>query len=299
MPPDLHIAFGQLVDGRIVSVHEVERGAACGCVCLTCGAPLIARKGEVIAHHFAHASDTSCEGETALHKLAKSVLESEKWIEVPPCSTRLGNIWTPVHDSFEWKAERAMPEAFMQGFRPDVLLLAEDRLLVVEFKVTHPVPDEKIKLLIAGNFDSIEVDLAPFRSLTSVEDVKNAVLRGAKRYWLHSNALIETRKRYEIWQEEQRLAGEALAEIRERDARSTRLSAIMASRALFGGNTERPSNPRTEDTHKLELRLASLLSGTPFPSSRHLHEAEERLSRLDPISAGILVGALENGVGTP
>ena len=41
MAEEIHIAFGQRPDGRLVSVDDVERGAACGCVCATCGAPLM------------------------------------------------------------------------------------------------------------------------------------------------------------------------------------------------------------------------------------------------------------------
>ena len=39
---------------KTVSVDEVDRGSACGCVCLFCDAPVQARKGTVKIHHFAH-----------------------------------------------------------------------------------------------------------------------------------------------------------------------------------------------------------------------------------------------------
>lgn len=35
-------------------IADVPRGAACGCVCMVCGAPLIARQGEQLDWHFAH-----------------------------------------------------------------------------------------------------------------------------------------------------------------------------------------------------------------------------------------------------
>lgn len=46
--------------GELLSVHDVERGLACGCVCPSCGTQLEARKGEVKAYHFAHESNKEC-----------------------------------------------------------------------------------------------------------------------------------------------------------------------------------------------------------------------------------------------
>jgi hypothetical protein len=40
--------------GELVSVDEVESGAACECICLSCEAPMVARKGPINQHHFAH-----------------------------------------------------------------------------------------------------------------------------------------------------------------------------------------------------------------------------------------------------
>jgi len=51
------IPFGlDIKDGRLVDVSEVPRGRGCGCVCPSCGTPLIARKGDLKQWHFAHAT---------------------------------------------------------------------------------------------------------------------------------------------------------------------------------------------------------------------------------------------------
>lgn len=46
--------------GELLSVHDVERGLACGCICPSCSTRLEARKGEKKAHHFAHESNKEC-----------------------------------------------------------------------------------------------------------------------------------------------------------------------------------------------------------------------------------------------
>jgi hypothetical protein len=39
---------------HIVGVDDVPNGDACGCFCLSCKTPVIAKHGNVLAHHFAH-----------------------------------------------------------------------------------------------------------------------------------------------------------------------------------------------------------------------------------------------------
>ena len=53
----VRLAFGQTTEGRIVSIHEVVSGRACGCVCPACEEPLThkavqrARKGRRLTKH--------------------------------------------------------------------------------------------------------------------------------------------------------------------------------------------------------------------------------------------------------
>jgi len=52
-----HIPFGlRESDEAIVDVYAVKRGRECGCICPSCGTPLIARQGEEKVWHFTHAS---------------------------------------------------------------------------------------------------------------------------------------------------------------------------------------------------------------------------------------------------
>lgn len=50
----LSIFAGIDADGEMRFVGDVPRGAACGCRCASCGAPLVARRGDVRHWHFAH-----------------------------------------------------------------------------------------------------------------------------------------------------------------------------------------------------------------------------------------------------
>ncbi len=70
---ELLISFA-LKEGRVVHVDAVDRGRACRCICPACEGPLVARKGNIRVHHFAHDADTACDGESALHATARLLL---------------------------------------------------------------------------------------------------------------------------------------------------------------------------------------------------------------------------------
>src|SRR5689334_2245057 len=51
---DLYIGYARNQSGELVHISEVPRGKACKCMCVSCDAPLVARQGDIRAHHFAH-----------------------------------------------------------------------------------------------------------------------------------------------------------------------------------------------------------------------------------------------------
>ena len=56
---DLKLAYG-MHNGRLRYIDDVERGLNCGCICPSCGRPLVARKGPVKVAHFAHHQGGDC-----------------------------------------------------------------------------------------------------------------------------------------------------------------------------------------------------------------------------------------------
>ena len=134
-----------LRNGQLVHVDSVESGAACGCVCpgLKCGAPMVARKGTVRRHHFAHATGKGC-GESAMHRVAKFLLTDRLTAGL---KTR-----TPV--SYRWRcgscgifhtrdllhrAQDVAMERSLGPCQPDVQVLGEGShpLVFLEVVVTH------------------------------------------------------------------------------------------------------------------------------------------------------------------
>jgi hypothetical protein len=71
---------GQLAlnaEGTLVHVSAAPRGLACGLCCPVCSEAVIAKKGDKLAHHFSHSSESICAGlggEGAVHRWVKQVI---------------------------------------------------------------------------------------------------------------------------------------------------------------------------------------------------------------------------------
>ena len=78
LPTNLLIPYGLAADGQPIHIADVPRGLACNSICPNCKAALVAKKGRIKQHHFAHASEpgSGCTPESYLHATAKILLAS-------------------------------------------------------------------------------------------------------------------------------------------------------------------------------------------------------------------------------
>lgn len=168
-------------DGTERWIDEVARGLACDCTCLECGRRLVARQGLVREWSFAHQADSDCSGgvETQAHRYAKAVINEAGGLYV--ASTKL-DAWGRLHPRFMEVAPSRMEER-IAGFKADLVGSLGGHELIVEVKVTHGCPIHKIKAYRDVGLSVLEIDLGPFRYATG-EELREAVLRRATRYWL-------------------------------------------------------------------------------------------------------------------
>ncbi|MFC6491593.1 hypothetical protein [Ancylobacter dichloromethanicus] len=129
---------------------------------------MVAKKGDLQAHHFAHHFDrhgASCTsaGETALHKFAKQVLDERLEIALPELLISHRDDTEVVVRATRLGFDEAVLETKDGSIVPDVVLVLRDRRLIVEFKVTHPCDDVKIARIRAMNVGAIEIDLSAYR----------------------------------------------------------------------------------------------------------------------------------------
>lgn len=171
---------------------------------------MIARKGRVRAHHFAHkqgesGSLTDCQ-ETALHNAAKRLLAYHlDSISVPPLTIQrpTKQFFLPTPKTVKFKKQLLLQGANLSldegdieprleagsAQRPDAY--AHSALLgkvYFEVYVTHPVPEEKKAAYQALGLWVLEIDLSECDpSQVGLDRLKELLERDAARHWLSWN----------------------------------------------------------------------------------------------------------------
>lgn len=152
-----YLTYALNADGKLIHVDSVPAGLTCKCFCPHCKSELVAKNSGIRkAHHFAHANGSDCVGaiESALHKMAKDILQEYKLIMLPPIQQSIigekaafCNVEVEVFDK-------------ELSLRPDCIGHTEDgRYIWVEFKRTHEVDVKKAGKIISAKVDCVEIDL--------------------------------------------------------------------------------------------------------------------------------------------
>jgi hypothetical protein len=175
---------------RLVSIDEVASGYACGCDCPSCARPVVARKGEVRKHSFAHhfesdRSNCQFQAESTLHRFAKELLEQHRWIRTPDIAVtdELGPL--VIANAKRVDFDDVVCERREGELVPDVAAKLGTRRLHIEFKVTHGCPPAKLDKLRRMDVSVLEVDLSEYRDVPLVE-LEEIVLDRAPRIMLVS-----------------------------------------------------------------------------------------------------------------
>ena len=172
--------FGLDHAGRMRGIDEVEQGLARHCVCPGCGRPLVAKKGPVRVHHFAHQGESCTTGaETALHRMAKQIVADKRRLVEPGRDTPTVFRDAALPDEMHWP-----------GRRPDVVLWSESMTLHVEVTVTHRCGPEKLDEIVRKGIPTIELDLSTAyqrkRLGWTIEQLTDRLIHDPGiRHWLH------------------------------------------------------------------------------------------------------------------
>jgi competence protein CoiA len=207
--PSLVQSFAVNAEGRVVSVDEVPRGLDCGCVCSLCNAPLVAKQGEIRSWHFAHASESDCEGaaETALHLAAKQLIRKAMGIMVPKIEA-VGS--ARLADGRHAQATESRPESWMdfdivlleqqisleqpiESIRPDVVGQSGSERVIIEVAVTHFVEPEKSQALAVLDWPAFEIRLdTSLRETWDWKILEDIVIHGTEeKRWIHCPGLAD------------------------------------------------------------------------------------------------------------
>lgn len=147
--------------------------------CVSCGECMIPKIGkEIRQKHFAHKVDKWCSNETYLHKLSKLIFENE----YKKCLNQNISFFIKLCQKYKcnlcetcklYEQSGCEKEKFQKfdiikylkeiqlevndgTFRPDILLIGNNKKIFIEFKVNHESSEEKIK----SNNCIIEIEVA-------------------------------------------------------------------------------------------------------------------------------------------
>jgi len=192
------LPFG-LKDGKLIHISNVPSGLACECICASCHAPLVAKKGQKNAHCFAHYKADECAHavETALHYAAKQVLEESAQITLPELliSEQVsGEICgQSISKSGSLKAcnkhtviiEDIKLEQSLGRIIPDVMAFINGAWFLIEIAVTHFVDETKEQKLQDLKIPCIEIDLSTVDRDADLDDIRKEVVDSvSNKKWL-------------------------------------------------------------------------------------------------------------------
>lgn len=207
--PTSSLTFALDSKKRLVHVDEVANGLTCNCTCPGCGERLIAKHGSDQAHHFAHEGSSDCATamESALHMAAKTILLREHRIVVPAleveaeardaanrphtAKARLPSAAVTLDDVTE--------EAWMDGFRPDIVAQAGSKTLLIEIAVTHFAGEKKVDHLASKGLPALEIDLSDIDRMADWASITFAVIdKTVNKKWLYNPKADALRSRAEM-----------------------------------------------------------------------------------------------------
>ena len=204
----VQLEFG-IRNNKIIHIHELpakENGKACNCVCPKCGKALIAKLGPEKQWHFAHhreICDIAAAQQTALHMLAKEIIEESKELLFPGISVKRDKYITAIEDnrvianiphSIEYKkparvkCDSVTLEKKLSNLIPDIIVTAKGRKCLVEIAVTHFVDEEKEQKIRKLGYPLLEIDISDlYGKEYSRKELAEAVLYNHKnRRWIYS-----------------------------------------------------------------------------------------------------------------
>lgn len=181
---EIKVPFGER-DGRLYPPGHVERGLGCRCTCPECGADLVAKRSSRGLAFFAHHDRTECIGgyETALHRMAKQIIDDAKAVSLPEYSVRVqvtspegitlaGSAYfqphyTAIHD--------VRQESRIERWVPDITARLKTRATIfIEIYVSHAVDGDKPEKL--DNLFEIDLSTLTEDTVSDLEKLKEAVL---------------------------------------------------------------------------------------------------------------------------
>ncbi len=185
-------AYG-MKNGHVIKISDVEKGLACGCECIGCGSPLIARKGDVKAHHFAHhdGDKNNC-NESILHKLGKKIIQDKGAVGIAPLTIEVSDKDIVGRSHCKQLSDRkytlqfnnVIAEQSAGDFQPDLTCFTDGGVVFIEIVVSHDVTLEKLEKIKERGVPVLSIDISECSAMSDMKELIQAVIYDAPRKWV-------------------------------------------------------------------------------------------------------------------
>jgi len=149
----LLIPFALDEKNRLYSPQDAQKGKSY--FCPSCRKPVLLRRGDIKAAHFAHKADAACSQETVVHETAKLLIQKtiRDWksgysgapIVRRECSVCFSTADQPLPEKVE---DAVLEHRLPNGLIADVALVTDNTVqAVIEIRVTHAVDADKASRL--------------------------------------------------------------------------------------------------------------------------------------------------------
>jgi hypothetical protein len=199
----VQIALALDDSGHFIHIDQVTGAGSWRCP--ACGSHVIAKRGDVKAHHFAHKAETSCSSESVIHALAKSIIveaaQNKEAIWLPSLNGQVSLEHTPEEKWSVYLSKviktiySAKPEVSLESIRFDVLTSVDHiGYLAVEIAVHNRKSDNDIDGIQKTGKACVEIYLDDIEWNITYEALKAKVLEKADRAWLFHPAVEKAKQ---------------------------------------------------------------------------------------------------------
>jgi len=185
------LEYGCDLNGNLIHISNARKGLKCGLYCPACKKQLIAKKGDLMQHHFAHYKAAECKYafETSIHLLAKEIIAEDGEIFTPELAL-LPDHWNMYNyillKSQYFRIGNIIVEPHLGNIRPDLIVYIDSHPLLIEVCVTHKVDADKLKKIKEHNLSAIEINLSDVGHGMSKEILKEKIKEESRIKWLYN-----------------------------------------------------------------------------------------------------------------
>ncbi len=217
----IKLPFG-LQNGKLVHISVAERGLKCNCICPSCKVPLVARKGKINIHHFAHHNTEECKNGigVAIRLAAKGILENRRLISVPPVFAKIENKKIKIKNSSVINFEKVYLKKFNDSKINALYIEIKKRKLLLDFTIQKTDKTSLTSELKLLQQSALNIDVRSFLDDNSLETLETILIDTIdNKKWLHNQLQEKAIKKFKEIQLQKQIETEQKAKREEEQLR--------------------------------------------------------------------------------